>query len=220
MATVPAPLMVFNDYPYSDGKPMAETDLHRDLMNMQIEVLKQYYEGQDDVYVSGNLLMFYEKGNKRRHVSPDVFVVKGVPNHMRPNYLVWEEGRAPNLVIEMTSSSTRREDVGKKFKLYQDVLKVREYFLFDPYGDYLKPPMQGYRLVKGEYREIGQQAGRLPSLVLGLHLERDEKILRLWNPATSGWLPTRAEQNAILADENETLRQRIAELEARKNGAK
>lgn len=212
MATVPAPLIVFNDYPYSDGKPMAETDLHRELMNMQIEVLKQYYEGQDDVYVSGNLLMFYEKGNKRKHVSPDVFVVKGVPNHMRPNYLVWEEGRAPNLVIEMTSSSTRREDVGKKFKLYQDVLKVREYFLFDPYGDYLKPPMQGYRLVKGEYREIGQQAGRLPSQVVGLHLERDGKILRLWHPPSQGWLATLAEQNAVL-------RQRIAELEARKNGA-
>jgi Uma2 family endonuclease len=149
-----------------------------------------------------------------------VFVVKGVPNHMGPNYLVWEEGRAPNVVIELPSSTTRREDTKKKFKLYQDVLKVREYFLFGPSGDYLNPPMRGYRLVKGEYREIGPQAGRLPSQVLRLHLERDGKILRLWNPQTNSWLPTRAEQNAILADENEAQRRRIAELEAKKNGAK
>src|SRR5262245_15656801 len=137
MSTVPSLKAPWrNGYPTSDGKPMAETDWHRDLMLLPIQILKAYYAGQPLVYVSGNLLIFYERGNKRRHVAPDVFVVKGVPNHARPNYLVWEEGRGPTVVIELTSSSTRHEDQRRKFLLYQDTLRVQEYFLFEPLGDY------------------------------------------------------------------------------------
>ena len=77
MATVPLPGVPFrNGYPTSDGKPMAETDWHRDLMLALIQTLKAYHEAQRRVYVSGNLLLFYERGNRRRHLSPDVFVVK------------------------------------------------------------------------------------------------------------------------------------------------
>src|SRR5262245_17691159 len=159
-----------NGYPTSDGKPMAETDIHRDLMQELIQTLKAYYAEQDRVYVSGNLLLFYEKGNKRKHVSPDVFVVKGVEKGDRENYLLWEEGHPPQVVIELTSSSTRSEDTKKKYALYQHTLKVREYFLFDPRGDYLKPSLQGHRLRKGEYHPIHTVADRLPSQVLGLHL--------------------------------------------------
>src|SRR6266849_4154395 len=150
MATVPPRFAESWDYPTSDGKPMAETDWHRDLMAALIETLKIYYAAQQLVYVSANLLMFYEQGNRRRHVSPDVFVVKGVPKHDRPNYLVWLERKGPDVVIEITSSSTRREDVRQKRDLYQNTLRVREYFLFDPDADYLDPPLQGFRLVKGE----------------------------------------------------------------------
>jgi hypothetical protein len=101
MATVTTPQPWRNGYPTSDGKPMAETDDHRDLMNALIETLKAYFAGEPMVYVSGNLLLFYVPGNKRRHLSPDVFVVRGVPNHNRPNYLLWEEGRGPQFVIEL-----------------------------------------------------------------------------------------------------------------------
>src|SRR5262245_53549214 len=126
MATVPNRVpVVRNGYPTSDGKPMAETDWHRDLMVAEIDVLQRYYAGLPNVYVSGNLLIFYEPGNKRRHISPDVFVVKGVPSFQRPNYLVWEEGKGPDFVLELTSSSTRNEDLKKKFLLYQDTLKVK-----------------------------------------------------------------------------------------------
>jgi Uma2 family endonuclease len=147
------------EYPTSDGKPMAETDLHRDLMLELIETLKHHYAGDPDVYVSGNLLLFYEPGNKRRHVAPDVFVVRGVEKRRRDNYLVWEEGKGPDLIIELTSKTTRREDQQKKLALYRDVLKVPEYFLFDPYEDYLKPPFQGYRLVEGQYIPIEPDRG-------------------------------------------------------------
>src|SRR5262245_18671996 len=122
------------------------------------------------VYVSGNLLIFYVPGDRLRHLSPDVFVVKGVPKRERPNYLTWEEGSTPNLVVELTSSSTRDEDVEGKFLLYRDKLRVAEYFLFDPLGDYLDPPLKGYRLRRGKYAAIKPIKGWLPSKVLGLHL--------------------------------------------------
>jgi Uma2 family endonuclease len=207
MATVPSHLeRLRNEYPTSDGKPMAETDWHRDLMLILIETLRAFFLGQR-VYVSGNLLVFYEQGNRRRPVSPDVFVVRGVENYQRPNYLIWEEERGPEVVIELTSSSTRREDQRSKRRLYEDTMRVREYYLFDPLGDYLTPPLQGYRLYQGEYRPIRAINSRLPSQVLKLHLERSGQDLRLWNPETQAWLPTPAEaleeekESRLLADE-------------------
>jgi Uma2 family endonuclease len=139
------------NYPTRDGKPVAETDLHRDIMFSLIFMLKRRYERDPRIYVSGNLLIFYEPGNKRKHVAPDVFVVKGVEKKMRDNYLVWEEGKGPDFVIEVTSSSTKKDDVKKKYELYRDVLKIPEYFLFDPRGDHLRPPLKGYRLRDGDY---------------------------------------------------------------------
>jgi len=212
---------------------MAETDLHRRLANAIIEILIVFFQAQPRVYVSGNLLIFYQPGNKRRHVSPDVFVVKGVPKGDRLNYLVWEEGKGPDIVIELTSSSTRKEDTTKKFALYQNTLKVKEYFLFDPLEDYLDPSMQGYRLRKGVYQPIRLVHGRLPSQVLGLHLERDGNQLRLYDPSTPQWLPTpkeaqqRAEQAQQRAEaeierlrrENEELRRRMSEEKRPGTGA-
>ena len=127
--------------------------------------------------------MFYEETNRHRHVSPDVFVVKGADKHLRDNYLLWEEP-SPRFVLELTSKSTRNEDLTTKRELYRDVLKVQEYFLFDPRDEYLTPSMRGWRLRGGVYRNIRPIGGRLPSLTTGLHLERDGTNLRFWNPAT------------------------------------
>jgi Uma2 family endonuclease len=190
----PRPVFPRNGYPESDGKPMAETDIHRDLMFELIAVLKGRYAADPNVYVSGNLLMFYQPGDKRKHVSPDCFVVFGVPDGFRPNYLTWEEGKGPDVVIELTSKSTRREDQESKFELYRDVLKVKEYFLFDPEEDYLSPSLQGYRLRSGAYQTVRPKAGRLPCQTLGVHLERDGDRLRLWDPLTALWLPSLSEQ--------------------------
>jgi Uma2 family endonuclease len=112
MPTVPPTELT---YPTSDGRPVAETDDHRELMVALIKALQAYYANDPMVYVSGNLLLFYEQGNRRSHVSPDVFVVKGVAKHRRDNYLMWEEGKGPDFVIELTSSSTRDEDIEDKF---------------------------------------------------------------------------------------------------------
>ena len=75
--TLLEPRHIGNGYPTSDGRPMAETDLHRDVMFDLIETLKERFAADPLTYVSGNILLFYEPGNKRRHVSPDVLVVLG-----------------------------------------------------------------------------------------------------------------------------------------------
>ena len=147
MATTPRSRTI--EYPTSDGKPMAETEVHRDNMLDLIETLKAHFAADPMAYVSGNMLMFYEEGNNREHLAPDVFVARGVPKRLRDNYLIWEEGKGPDLVIELTSKTTRREDQTKKLALYRDVLRVPEYFQLDPTEDYLKPPMQGHRLRRG-----------------------------------------------------------------------
>jgi Uma2 family endonuclease len=195
-------------YPTSDGRPMAETDLHRDLMIALIKILQARYAADPMVYVSGNLLLFYVRGNKRKHLAPDVFVVLGVAKRQRDNYLVWEQGKGPDFVIELTSSSTRREDTAKKFRLYRDVLKVREYFLFDPKGDYLKPPLRGYRLDQREYVPIEPVEGRLPSDVV--HLEQQGSDLKLYDPATGRWLLAPEER---IAEESFARQRAEAEVE-------
>lgn len=188
MATVSSPPEI--DYPTTDGRPMAETDHHRDLMVEAIETIKLAHGADPTFYVSGNLLVFYEEGNRRKHVAPDFFAVRGVPNDRRDHYLIWLEGKAPEVVIEFTSKTTRKEDQKTKLALYRGTLRVQEYFLFDPFGDYLKPPFQGYRLKGSRYVKIRPVTGRLPSEVLGLHLEVHGDRLRFYDPATRRWLPT------------------------------
>jgi Uma2 family endonuclease len=218
MATVERTIAGSNaQYPTSDGRPMAETDYHRDLMFDLIKMLDAFFANDKKVYVSGNLLIYYVPGNRRRHLSPDVFVVKGVKKKKRLNYLTWEEGKGPDLVIEVTSSSTRGADVKDKFAIYQDVLKVKEYFLFDPFGDYLKPPLQGHRLVRGKYREMEPVDGRLVSKVIGLHLQGDGQRLRLYDPATAHWLltPEEAKRQAEERERQSQERERQAEAARR-----
>jgi Uma2 family endonuclease len=224
-----------NDYPTSDGKPLAETDLHRDLMLALIETLKWWFRDRPKVYVSGNLLVHYEKGNRRVHVAPDVFVVPGIGNHRRENYLLWEEGRGLDCVIELTSKTTMLKDIEEKYNLYVEKLGVKEYFLFDPKQEYLKPSFQGYRRGKEKFRPIKLVDGRLPSQVLGLHLERVGDELRLWNPDTGERLPTptelalqasaeaeRADAEAERANaaeaENERLRRELEQLRGKPGG--
>jgi len=210
------------DYPTGDGKPMAETDWHRVLMLALIQALEGFFRDDPRVYVSGNLLVFYERGDRRKHLSPDVFVVRGVPKHRRLHYLIWAEQKPPEFVIELTSRTTRKVDLGRKFALYRDVLRVKEYFLFDPLCDYLDPPLQGFRLVRGRYVPVRAVAGRLPSRVTGLHLERAGDQLRLWNPVTGQWLPTpeeardqEAEARRRAEAEVERLRREIEQLRRR-----
>jgi Uma2 family endonuclease len=171
-------------YPESDGKPVAETDVHIDALIYLREALRDYFRETPEVYVAGNLLLYYEEGNPSACVSPDVFVVKGVSKYARRTYRLWEEGQAPCVVFEITSRGTRLEDLGNKRALYA-MLGVQEYFLYDPLDEYLQPPLQGYRLEAGDYQRMQRAAsGGLTSQALGLDVQVVSGRLRLVNPAT------------------------------------
>jgi Uma2 family endonuclease len=188
-------------YPESDGQPMAETDLHRDEMYYLIHALRDWYQDVRDVYVSGNLFFYYAKGDPRAVVAPDVFLVKGVPKGQRRIYKLWEEGRVPSLVIELTSDSTRDEDVSKK-KLCYERLGVEEYFLHDPYGDYLDPTIQGYRLIDDRFQQIKPEAdGSLRSLTTGLLLRTEGDRLRLVDANSGARLPWDIERDEVIRNE-------------------
>ncbi|HTU93901.1 MAG TPA: Uma2 family endonuclease [Gemmataceae bacterium] len=177
---------------------MGETPLHADNLAYLVHMLRMWYERESQVFIAGNMFLYYVPGDRLKHLSPDVFVVHGVPKHTNPErrrYLVWEEGKVPDVVIELTSESTREEDIDDKMSIYCDPLGVKEYFLYDPYEEYMQPPLQGYRLIEGKYQPIEAVAGRLPSLALGLHLEPSEGFLRLYDPATQVWLPTPMEEH-------------------------
>lgn len=123
------------DYPDSDGQPMAESDFQRTPLIYAVESLRIYFQDRADVYVSGNLFLYYEPGNPRAVVAPDVFVVIGAPRHDRASYKLWEEPKGPDFVLEITSRSTYTEDQGVKRGVYA-LLGVREYWQYDPTGDF------------------------------------------------------------------------------------
>lgn len=140
-------------YPSSDGKPMAETDVHLRWMIRLIELLRRQFAGTQ-TYVSGNLLLYYVEGNPKKRVAPDVFVVKGVEQHDRRVFKLWEEGIAPQVVLEVSSKGTAEEDLWQKPRIYER-LRVREYFLFDPLAEYLEPALIGFRRIEGDDLDAG-----------------------------------------------------------------
>jgi Uma2 family endonuclease len=201
------------EYPESDGKPLGETDVHRREILEIIAMLQRFFAALADVYVSGNLMFYYEEGNPGAVVSPDVFVVKGVPNRLRRVYKLWEEQQAPAVVIEITSRSTRLEDKGNKRALYA-MLGVREYFMFDPLAEYLTPSLQGFVLADDEYVSLKPAVdGSLASAELGLRLVAEGAMLRLIDGATGERLLRTDELEAARRAEAEARR---AEAEARR----
>lgn len=218
-----------NGYPEVEPEEqrMPNSAWHGFLLGLILQSLRWFFREEERVSVEGDMFVYYEQGNPARCVGPDVFVVRGAPKRWRRNWLAWNEG-VPQLVIELLSESTRARDTGEKFRLYRDTLRVREYFLFDPDGGLLTPRLQGFRLDGNQYVAIAPVDGRLPSEVLGLHLQQDEDELRFWDPTTAAWVPTdaeRAEQEAERADEEaaraedaiaraEAAEKRLRELEA------
>ena len=217
------------DYPESDGKPLAENDPQLHAIHYAFGALLLYYRERADVYVSGDLLIYYEEGNPRVSVAPDVFVVFGVEDRMRGNYKVWEEGKGPDFVLEVASPNTWREDVGPKRTTYAR-LGVREYFLFDPRAEFLSPRLQGYRLVGGEYERLPvvesiDRTLAMSSEVLGLELRaKAGGEMRFHDPSTGEDLLSHGEEHASreaaeFRAEREVSARRTAELQAEQEAA-
>ena len=212
--TAPTPV----DYPCSDGQPMAETEFQLIPLVYAITALRTHFLHRKRVYVAGDMFLYYKEGNPRAVVAPDVFVVIGAPKHIRRAYKLWEEPKAPDFVLEITSRSTREEDQGRKREVYAS-LGVEEYWLFDPTGDYLAPRLQGIRLHGGEYRPLPSVAMMdgglsLHSEALGLDLRLDaEGELRFHDPASGEDLPAHEEMRARVEQESAARRAMEVRLE-------
>ena len=204
-------------YPVSDGTPMAESDPARDYLIYCVEALDIYFQNREDVYVSGNLFIYYKKGVPSAVVAPDVFVVFGVTKKKRLSYKVWnEENKVPNFVLEITSATTQENDEEEKPHKYSQ-LGIQEYFQYDPTGDYLTPQLKGSRLIDGNYQSI--QGNVLPdgtssiySEVLGLDLRLVGGELRFYDPQTAEKLLSHKETEQARQQAEQARRNAIPKL--------
>jgi len=171
------------EYPTSDGQPMAETTLHRKVMSNLIGGLERRYAEVPDVWVGGNLFLYYVEGDKKKSVAPDVLLTRGVGKRDRDTYLLWEE-KPPTVIFEITSRWTCNEDTEDKPDIYARI-GVAELVLFDPYGEYLTPRFQGFRLVRGSYQPISLNPdGSLDLQTIGVTARPEGEQLRLVDTVT------------------------------------
>ena len=229
-----------DELPYDDGMPM-ETERHVLQLQLLMETLRLFWADRQDVYVGGNMFVYFslEQVRNQDFRGPDFFAVLDVPKRERKSWVVWCEGKGPDVVIELLSESTAARDKGEKKDIYQDRLRVPEYFWFDPFS----AEWAGFALREGIYEPIAvEPSERLISQRLDLALVRWEgtyqdvhiRWLR-WATREGTLLPTpqevaeqaqhRAEAAQQQAEETqrqieevrqqvEEVRQRQAELEA------
>ncbi len=187
-------------YPSADGEPVAETYVHFYALLVTLEVLRQYLQGQRlegrSATVLGNQFMYYAEGFPKLRVAPDVMVIFDVAPGGRDNYKIWEEKQVPVVVFEMTSKSTKAEDMGEKKTLYER-LGVQEYWLFDPKGEWITTQLQGYRLQESGYAPITD--GRSEPLKLRLQVE--EQLIGFYREDTGEKLLIPEELAVALAQE-------------------
>ncbi len=197
----------FDPYPLDDATPMTSSQEQYDAMTYSRSALRALMAARSEPYIlKADFGLYYAAidptlGQRAPHVAPDVMLTLGATLPPFTPYRLWEVGKAPDLVLEITSLSTKAEDVDKR-ALYAQ-LGVTEYWQYEPHGKQLKPGLECRRLVKGRYvRVSGAYRSDLRALWIrsqvldtawGL-LHTGE--LRLWNPARREWFPTDAGKDA------------------------
>ena len=221
-----APTETADLYPESDGKPMAETDMHAVAIIDLRHRFDNFFANNPDTYVSGTLMMYDVEGPGRTAVSPDILVSFGIGKKLRRTYKVWEEGKPPDFVMEFSSKGTFQNDLGHKKALYAS-MGIPEYFLCDIDRRYLPTPLMGFRLKGETYERIPENAdGSISSVTLGVSFHLLDDGLAVYDAAMGQWLQTpaeaaeqRAEQEAAARAEAEAetsrLREEIERLKAR-----
>ena len=194
-------------YPSSDGEPVAETYIHLYAIVTTLEVLKQYLLGQQAT-VLANQFMYYSQGLPRMRVAPDVMVIFNVEPGGRDNYKIWEEKEVPQVIFEMTSPGTKNQDQEFKKTLYEQ-LGVKEYWLFDPKGEWITEKLKGYRLTNNSYELI--QDSRSEPLKLKLNVEGE--LIGFYREDTGEKLLIPQELAEALQQKETELQQKETELE-------
>jgi len=199
-----------DDLPCSDGVPM-ETEQHRLQMELLINSLKPWLYKSNKGYVSGNMFVYFSPDQVKNEdfKGPDVFVVLGVSNYMRKSWVVWEEGKAPDIVIELLSESTAEKDKGHKKHIYQNKLKVDEYYWFDPHNtnDFL-----GFRLVDSVYKKLSLKDNGFISQSLGLKLVRWSGVFHNVDTVWLRWTTLNGELLLLPEEAAEQRAERLAQL--------
>ncbi|MCC5616932.1 Uma2 family endonuclease [Nostoc sp. CHAB 5836] len=196
----------------SDEPPL-ESDLHREQIDLLIRILKLWWRERQDFYASGNLTIYYSPNQKKSENfrGPDFFVVLGTDKKDRKSWVVWQEdGKYPNLIVEILSSSTTAVDKGLKKQVYQDIFRTPDYFWFDP----VTIELQGFHLVDGKYQEIQVTTdGRLWSQQLELYLGVYEGKLRFFTTENQLILSSEelAQQESLRAQQAEERAQQAEE---------
>jgi Uma2 family endonuclease len=178
------------ELPTEDGQPL-ETNWHRAQINLLIDSLYAYWSDRNDYFVGGNMFIYYSFDQVRRwsYKGPDFFAVLGVDgNASRETWVVWQEqGRYPDVIVELLSASTATEDRTTKKALYEQTFRTPDYFLYDPD----RQELQGYHLRDRSYVELhANEQGRLWSSTLGMwlgtwqgkYLSREAVWLRFFDP--------------------------------------
>jgi Uma2 family endonuclease len=154
--------------PDPEEAKLEDVDVHLQETRDLVDLLEHHFRGDPRVHVRSGVTLYYEEGNPAASFVPDLFVVRDGGERPRPGYLeLWRKGVSPAAVIEVTAAATRDEDLGVK----RDVCErfgVEEYFLYDPLGEYLDPPLRGYRLAAGKYRPLAPRADGAVVSRLGL----------------------------------------------------
>ncbi|HWP46620.1 MAG TPA: Uma2 family endonuclease [Candidatus Limnocylindrales bacterium] len=161
-----------DELPYSDGMPM---ESHQHVLQFDLLRLPLLFHWKDrsDVFVGGNMFVYFslEQVKNQDFRGPDIFIVLGTTRRARKSWVVWQEGKGPDVVIELLSDSTAEKDKGEKKLVYQNQLRVPEYFWYHP----ITTELAGFALRDGIYEPIEPDAqGRLLSRQLGLMLTKWE----------------------------------------------
>ncbi|MDJ0508255.1 MAG: Uma2 family endonuclease [Crocosphaera sp.] len=193
-------------YPSSDGEPVAETYIHLYAILTTLEVLRQYLSGQQAT-VLANQFMYYSQGLPRMRVAPDVMVIFNVEPGGRDNYKIWEEKQVPQVIFEMTSPGTKNQEQEFKKTLYEQ-LGVKEYWLFDPKGEWIPDNLQGYRLRNNSYETIEDSR----SEPLKLQLQVEGELIGFYREDTGEKLLIPQELAQALQQKESELQQKEDEL--------
>jgi Uma2 family endonuclease len=192
-----------------DGEPM-ESARHRQQMVLLIDSLQYSFRERTDFYVGGNMFLYFSETQARHNDfrGPDVFVALDTEPRERRAWVTWEEnGKTPDVIIELLSDSTEHVDRGEKMRLYGRLLKVGEYFLFDPFSGVL----EGYEIPAPNKAYVKKQPdsdGRFSCSQLGLLLGKARSTLwsveadwLRWMKPDGSVLPMPAEEALRLASE-------------------
>lgn len=201
-------------YPSSDGEPLAETQQHVLAILMAFALLRLYLQDQQAV-VFADQFFYYIEGNPKARVAPDVMVVFDIPKRLYASYKSWEGKQTPAIIIEVTSAGTKEVDWGFKKHLYEQI-GVQEYWLFDPYGEWVAEQLQGYSLNEdGVYKPIKDNC----SQVLQLRLEAEAYLIGFYRLDNGEKLLTPEELYAKALEETARAEAEKSRAEAEKNRA-